>query len=98
MDHTFTIYNFGCKVNQEEGGALAARFTAAGWRYVTEDQPAELVIVKLLAVWPEVKRKRSVSVFRRLFAVCFLFRFTARMFMTTSRCFGRVFPANLSWR
>ena len=57
MDHTFTIYNFGCKVNQEEGGALAARFTAAGWRYVPEDQPAELVIVNTCTVTATADKK-----------------------------------------
>ena len=57
MDHTFTIYNFGCKVNQEEGGALAALFIAAGWRYVPEDQPAELVIVNTCTVTATADKK-----------------------------------------
>ena len=30
-ERSFYLHNFGCKVNQEEGAALAALFLAAGW-------------------------------------------------------------------
>ena len=32
QERSFYLHNFGCKVNQEEGGALASRFLAAGWQ------------------------------------------------------------------
>ena len=48
MDKTFAIYNFGCKVNQEEGGALAALFSSLGWRQ--EPEQPQLIIINTCTV------------------------------------------------
>lgn len=63
MEKTFAIYNFGCKVNQEEGGALAALFAALGWRRQAE-QP-QLIIINTCTV-TAVADKKARNLIRRL--------------------------------
>ena len=65
MNRRFQIYNFGCKVNQEEGGALAALFSSLGWEYVQEEEPADLVIVNTCTV-TAVADKKARNLLRRL--------------------------------
>ena len=60
---TFAIHNFGCKVNQEEGGALAALFCRQGWRQDNAD-PA-LIIINTCTV-TAVADKKSRNLIRRL--------------------------------
>ena len=48
MKNRFCIYNFGCKVNQEEGGALAALFSGQGWEYAAEGEDMEAAILRLM--------------------------------------------------
>lgn len=63
MDKTFTIYNFGCKVNQEEGGALAALFSSLGWRQ--QEQQPSLIIINTCTV-TAVADKKARNLIRRL--------------------------------
>ena len=63
MDKTFAIYNFGCKVNQEEGGALAALFSSLGWRQ--ELQEPQLIIINTCTV-TAVADKKARNLIRRL--------------------------------
>lgn len=63
MDKTFAIYNFGCKVNQEEGGALAALFTSLGWRQ--GPQEPQLIIINTCTV-TAVADKKARNLIRRL--------------------------------
>lgn len=65
MKKRFQIYNFGCKVNQEEGGALAALFSSLGWEYADADQPADLIIVNTCTV-TAVADKKARNLLRRL--------------------------------
>ena len=63
MDKTFAIYNFGCKVNQEEGGALAALFSSLGWRQ--EPEQPQLIIINTCTV-TAVADKKARNLIRRL--------------------------------
>jgi len=65
MKNRFCIYNFGCKVNQEEGGALAALFSGQGWEYAAEGESAELLIVNTCTV-TAVADKKARNLLRRL--------------------------------
>ncbi|MBQ1342958.1 MAG: tRNA (N(6)-L-threonylcarbamoyladenosine(37)-C(2))-methylthiotransferase MtaB, partial [Firmicutes bacterium] len=75
-ERSFYLHNFGCKVNQEEGAALAALFQAAGWRQ-TEGPEAGLIIVNTCTV-TQVADKKARNLIRRfakeqpeaLLAVC----------------------------
>lgn len=64
-NHTFEIYNFGCKVNQEEGGALAALFAASGWQRAAEGEDAGLIIINTCTV-TQVADKKARNLIRRL--------------------------------
>ncbi|MEW6077737.1 MAG: tRNA (N(6)-L-threonylcarbamoyladenosine(37)-C(2))-methylthiotransferase MtaB [Thermodesulfobacteriota bacterium] len=48
--NTFSIVTLGCKVNQFESDALTGLLTAAGWRQVTGNAPADLCIVNTCTV------------------------------------------------
>lgn len=75
-ERSFYLHNFGCKVNQEEGAALAALFQAAGWRQ-KEVPEAGLIIVNTCTV-TQVADKKARNLIRRfakeqpeaLLAVC----------------------------
>ena len=75
-ERSFYLHNFGCKVNQEEGAALAALFQAAGWRQ-KEVPEAGLFIVNTCTV-TQVADKKARNLIRRfakeqpeaLLAVC----------------------------
>lgn len=75
-ERSFYLHNFGCKVNQEEGAALAALFLAAGWRQ-TDTPEAGLIIVNTCTV-TQVADKKARNLIRRfakeqpeaLLAVC----------------------------
>ena len=62
-ERSFYLHNFGCKVNQEEGAALAALFQAAGWRQ-TEGPEAGLIIVNTCTV-TQVADKKARNLIRR---------------------------------
>lgn len=63
---TFIIHNFGCKVNQEEGGALAALFSGLGWRQLARGEGgADLIIINTCTV-TAVADKKSRNLIRRL--------------------------------
>ena len=64
MDKSFYIYNFGCKVNQEEGGALSALFLAHGWQEGSAEQ-AKLFVVNTCTV-TQVADKKARNLIRRL--------------------------------
>ncbi|MGI5891591.1 MAG: tRNA (N(6)-L-threonylcarbamoyladenosine(37)-C(2))-methylthiotransferase MtaB [Bacillota bacterium] len=61
---TFSIYTLGCKVNQEEGAALAALFTAAGYRQVSFSDAADIYIINTCTV-THVADKKCRSMIRR---------------------------------
>ena len=66
MNRKFTVYNFGCKVNQDEGGSLAALFVAQGWTPVqlfAEDAP-DLIIVNTCTV-TQMADKKARNLIRR---------------------------------
>jgi threonylcarbamoyladenosine tRNA methylthiotransferase MtaB len=63
MQRTFAVYNFGCKVNQQEGGAISALFLARGWRWDAA-QP-ELIIVNTCTV-TQTADKKARNLIRRL--------------------------------
>lgn len=64
----FCIYNFGCKVNQEEGAALAALFISQGWQQV-EQAPADLLVINTCTV-TQVADKKARQLIRRLAREC----------------------------
>ncbi len=64
MKGTFHIFNFGCKVNQEEGAALAALFLSKGWQQ-GETEEADLFIVNTCTV-TAMADKKSRNLIRRL--------------------------------
>ncbi len=76
QERSFYLHNFGCKVNQEEGGALASRFLAAGWQQ-KQTPDAGLIIVNTCTV-TQVADKKARNLIRRyareypqaLLAVC----------------------------
>lgn len=53
--NSFKIYTLGCKVNQYDSGALAAKFQAAG--FVMEKNNADLAIINTCAVTKTALRK-----------------------------------------
>ncbi|NLF79918.1 MAG: tRNA (N(6)-L-threonylcarbamoyladenosine(37)-C(2))-methylthiotransferase MtaB [Clostridia bacterium] len=63
MNSTFAVYNFGCKVNQEEGGAISALFLAHGWRH-DADEP-RLIIINTCTVTATADKKAR-NLIRRL--------------------------------
>ena len=63
---TFQIVSFGCKVNQAEGGSLAARLRAAGLVEAPGETAAGLVIVNTCAVTGEAARQARQHVRRAL--------------------------------
>ncbi len=64
MNNTFCIYNLGCKVNQEEGGALAGLFLAQGWRQGEPGQ-AGLIVINTCTV-TRIADKKDRNLIRRL--------------------------------
>lgn len=64
LPRTFCIYNFGCKVNQEEGGAIAALFAQQGWRE-TPAAEASLLVINTCTV-TQVADKKARGLIRRL--------------------------------
>lgn len=64
MSSSFYIHNLGCKVNQEEGGALAALFVASGWEQGGPEQ-ADLLIVNTCTV-TQTADKKDRNLIRRL--------------------------------
>ena len=62
-EKSFYLHNFGCKVNQEEGGAVAALFLAEGWRQ-TDSPDAGLIIVNTCTV-TQVADKKARNLIRR---------------------------------
>ena len=62
---TFSIYNFGCKVNQEEGGELAALFVASGWIEATAGDSIDLIVINTCTV-TQVADKKARNLIRRL--------------------------------
>jgi len=60
----FYIYNFGCKVNQEEGAAIAALFISKGWQQVFEEK-ADLFIINTCTV-TAMADKKARNLIRRL--------------------------------
>ena len=62
-EHSFYLHNFGCKVNQEEGGAVAALFLAAGWEQKSSPD-AGLIIVNTCTV-TQVADKKARNLIRR---------------------------------
>jgi len=63
---TFQVVSFGCKVNQVEGEALAARLRGLGLREAASDGGAELVIVNTCAVTGEAARQCRQRIRRAL--------------------------------
>jgi len=63
---TFQVVSFGCKVNQVEGEALAARLRELGLREAASDGGAELVIVNTCAVTGEAARQCRQRIRRAL--------------------------------
>ena len=63
-ERTFYIYNFGCKVNQEEGGALAALFVASGWQQVADPGQAGLIMDNTCTV-TQIADKKARNMIRR---------------------------------
>ena len=63
---TFQVVSFGCKVNQVEGEALAARLRELGLREAVSDGGAELVIVNTCAVTGEAARQCRQRIRRAL--------------------------------
>jgi threonylcarbamoyladenosine tRNA methylthiotransferase MtaB len=61
---TVGFHTLGCKVNQQETGALAARFQAAGFCEVPFTEPADVYVINSCAVTGEAERK-SLSLARR---------------------------------
>ena len=62
-EHSFYLHNFGCKVNQEEGGAVAALFLAAGWEQKSSPD-AGLIVVNTCTV-TQVADKKARNLIRR---------------------------------
>ncbi|MBQ1501167.1 MAG: tRNA (N(6)-L-threonylcarbamoyladenosine(37)-C(2))-methylthiotransferase MtaB [Firmicutes bacterium] len=63
---TFIIHNFGCKVNQEEGAAIAALFAGEGWEQLSgKDAAADLIIINTCTVTATADKK-SRNLIRRL--------------------------------
>lgn len=63
MERTFAVYNFGCKVNQEEGGAISALFLARGWLYDAGEP--QLIIINTCTVTATADKKAR-NLIRRL--------------------------------
>ncbi|MDO4581101.1 MAG: MiaB/RimO family radical SAM methylthiotransferase [Bacillota bacterium] len=63
MDKSFAVFNFGCKVNQEEGGAIAALFAERGW---TEDKAAPRLLIVNTCTVTNVADKKARAQIRRL--------------------------------
>ncbi|MBT9155208.1 MAG: Threonylcarbamoyladenosine tRNA methylthiotransferase MtaB [Firmicutes bacterium] len=61
---TVGFHTLGCKVNQQETGALAARFQAAGFQAVPFTERADVYVINSCAVTGEAERK-SLSLARR---------------------------------
>lgn len=61
---TVGFHTLGCKVNQQETSALAARFKAAGFEEVPFDNLAEVYVINSCAVTALAERK-SLSISRR---------------------------------
>ncbi len=62
---TFAIHSFGCKVNQEEGRAVAALFLSQGWQELSLQEEAQLYIVNACAV-TQVAERKARALLRRL--------------------------------
>ncbi len=63
MNKTFAIYNFGCKVNQEEGGAIAALFSEQGWQ---QQQTAPKLIIINTCTVTAMADKKARNLIRRM--------------------------------
>ena len=62
----FSIYTLGCKVNQEEGVALANLFKEQGWQQVAFEEPAEVCIINTCTVTHLADRKSRQFIRRAL--------------------------------
>ncbi|MCL1817097.1 MAG: tRNA (N(6)-L-threonylcarbamoyladenosine(37)-C(2))-methylthiotransferase MtaB [Clostridiales bacterium] len=62
---TFYVYNFGCKVNQEEGEGISALLSGSGWRKAAKGEAARLYIVNACAV-TQTAEKKARALLRRL--------------------------------
>lgn len=60
---SFALYNFGCKVNQEEGGALAALFIEKGWQQ--DESNPHLIVINTCTV-TAIADKKARNLIRRL--------------------------------
>lgn len=65
MNRTFAIWNFGCKVNQEEGGALASLFADRGWQRAEATESPALIIINTCTV-TQTADKKARNLIRRL--------------------------------
>lgn len=56
-EKSFAIYTLGCKVNQEEGVALANVFREHGWKQVDFETPADVTVINTCTVTHLADRK-----------------------------------------
>ena len=63
---SFAIITLGCKVNQEEGAAIAALFLAAGYREADFSMPADIYIINTCTVTQLADRKSRQMIRRAL--------------------------------
>ena len=57
QEKSFALYTLGCKVNQEEGAAIASLFESAGFKRVDFSRPADLYIINTCTVTNMADRK-----------------------------------------
>ena len=54
---TVGFYTLGCKVNQQETSAVAAKFRASGFREVAFDSPADIYVINTCVVTRQAEQK-----------------------------------------
>lgn len=62
---TVGFHTLGCKVNQQETSAMAAQFTAAGFRIVSYSDRAEVYVINSCAVTEAAERKTKTYARRK---------------------------------
>ncbi|MCR4962653.1 MAG: tRNA (N(6)-L-threonylcarbamoyladenosine(37)-C(2))-methylthiotransferase MtaB [Firmicutes bacterium] len=62
---SFALHSLGCKVNQEEGRALAALFLSRGWQERSLDETADVYVINACAV-TQTAESKARALLRRL--------------------------------
>ncbi|MGI6361403.1 MAG: tRNA (N(6)-L-threonylcarbamoyladenosine(37)-C(2))-methylthiotransferase MtaB [Bacillota bacterium] len=85
----FTLYTLGCKVNQEEGMAMAALFRAAGYQQVSFQERADLYIINTCTVTHVADRKCRAVIRRAVKA-------NPEAFIVVTGCYAQVAAAEIA--